>query len=56
VPPIVGRQGIVDFYRSMFQRVRERPQNNVTATDETIELDAVTRSRPCRTPISSSVP
>jgi hypothetical protein len=44
VPPINGRQGIVDFYRPMFQRVRENLTiNSVTATDTTIELDAVTR-------------
>jgi hypothetical protein len=44
VPPIHGRQGIIDFYRPMFQRVRERlTLNNVHTTDSTIELDAVTR-------------
>jgi ketosteroid isomerase-like protein len=44
VPPINGRQGIVDFYRPMFQRVREQlTVNSVRATDSTIELDAVTR-------------
>lgn len=44
VPPIRGRQGIVDFYRPMFQRIREHLTiNAVTATDDTIELDAVTR-------------
>jgi ketosteroid isomerase-like protein len=44
VPPIRGRQGIVDFYRPMFQRVRENLTiNSVTATDSTIALDAVTR-------------
>jgi ketosteroid isomerase-like protein len=44
VPPIRGRQGIVDFYRPMFQRVRERlTVNSVRATDTAIELDAVTR-------------
>ena len=44
VPPIHGRQGIIDFYRPMFQRVRENLTiNRVTATDSTIELDAVTR-------------
>ena len=44
VPPIKGRQGIIDFYRPMFQRVREQLTiNSVHATDATIELDAVTR-------------
>ena len=44
VAPIKGRQGIVDFYRPMFQRVRENLTiNSVAATDSTIELDAVTR-------------
>jgi hypothetical protein len=44
VPPIKGRQGIVDFYRPMFRRVRERLTiSAVTMTDEAIELDAVTR-------------
>jgi ketosteroid isomerase-like protein len=44
VPPIEGRQGIIDFYRPMFQRVRENlTVNSVTATDEAIELDAITR-------------
>jgi hypothetical protein len=44
VPPIKGRQGIVDFYRPMFERVRENLTiNSVTATDAAIELDAVTR-------------
>jgi hypothetical protein len=44
VPPILGRQGIIDFYRRMFQRVREHlTVNTVVATDQTIELDAVTR-------------
>jgi ketosteroid isomerase-like protein len=44
VPPISGRQGIVDFYRPMFQRVREQlTVNSVHATDATIALDAVTR-------------
>jgi ketosteroid isomerase-like protein len=44
VPPILGRQGIVDFYRPMFARVREHlTVNSVTATDESIELDAITR-------------
>lgn len=44
VPPIHGRQGIVDFYRPMFQRVREKLTiNSVQATDTSIELDAITR-------------
>lgn len=44
VPPILGRQGIIDFYRPMFARVREQlTVNSVEATDETIELDALTR-------------
>jgi ketosteroid isomerase-like protein len=44
VPPIKGRQGIIDFYRPMFQRVREQlTVNSVHATDSTIELDAITR-------------
>jgi ketosteroid isomerase-like protein len=44
VPPIDGRQGIIDFYQPMFRNVRERLSvNRVQATDATIELDAVTR-------------
>jgi ketosteroid isomerase-like protein len=44
VAPIRGRQGIIDFYRPMFQRVREQlTLNDIRATDSTIELDAVTR-------------
>ena len=44
VPPIRGRQGIIDFYRPMFDRVREQlTVNSVVATDATIELDAITR-------------
>jgi ketosteroid isomerase-like protein len=44
VPPITSRQGIIDFYRPMFQRVRENLTiNSVQATDSTIELDAITR-------------
>ena len=43
-PAIVGRQGIVDFYRPMFEQIREQlTVNSVTATDDAIELDAVTR-------------
>jgi ketosteroid isomerase-like protein len=44
VPPIEGRQGIVDFYRPMFQRVRERVTiHSLAATDECIELDGLSR-------------
>jgi len=44
VAPISGRQGIIDFYRPMFERVRERlTVNSVRATDTGIELDAITR-------------
>jgi ketosteroid isomerase-like protein len=44
VPPIKGREGIVGFYRPMFERIRESlTVNSVIATDDTIELDAVTR-------------
>jgi hypothetical protein len=44
VPPIDGRQGIIDFYRPMFGRVRENiTVNSVRATDTAIELDAITR-------------
>ncbi len=44
VPPILGRQGIVDFYRPMFRSVRENLTiNSVHMTDTGIELDAVTR-------------
>lgn len=44
VPPIHGRQGIIDFYKPMFERVREKlTVNSVEATDDTIALDAVTR-------------
>lgn len=44
VPPINGRQGIIDFYQPMFERVRERlTVNSVEATDDAIALDAVTR-------------
>jgi ketosteroid isomerase-like protein len=44
VPPILGRQGIIDFYRPMFQKVRENlTVNSVAMTDSTIELDAITR-------------
>jgi len=44
VPPIEGRQGIIDFYRPMFSKVREHlTVNSVRASDGSIELDAVTR-------------
>jgi ketosteroid isomerase-like protein len=44
VPPIDGKAGVVAFYRSMFQSVRERlTVTSVVATDDVIELDAVTR-------------
>jgi ketosteroid isomerase-like protein len=44
VPTIKGRQGIVDFYRPMFARIRESlTVNSVRATQSTIELDAITR-------------
>ncbi len=44
VPPINGRQGIIDFYKPMFERVRESlTVNSVTATDDAIDLDAITR-------------
>ena len=44
VPPIIGRQGIIEFYRPMFQRISEKLViNDVQATDDRIELDAITR-------------
>lgn len=44
VPPIHGRQGIIDFYQPMFQRVREHlTVNSVETTDSAIALDAITR-------------
>jgi ketosteroid isomerase-like protein len=44
VAPIHGRQGIIDFYRPMFERVSEKLSiNSVTASETAIELDAVTR-------------
>jgi ketosteroid isomerase-like protein len=44
VPSIRGRQGIIDFYRPMFRRIRESlTVNSVVATVDSIELDAVTR-------------
>ncbi len=44
VPPILGRQGIIDFYRPLFRSVREHlAVNSVQMTDTRIELDALTR-------------
>jgi ketosteroid isomerase-like protein len=44
VPPIAGKQGIVEFYRPMFKRVRENiTVNSVEATDASIVLDATAR-------------
>lgn len=44
LPPIIGRQGIVDFYRPMFERVRESVTiHSVVADDEHIALDATSR-------------
>jgi hypothetical protein len=44
VPPIVGKQGIIAFYKPMFARIREQlTLNSVKATVDSIELDAVTR-------------
>jgi ketosteroid isomerase-like protein len=44
VPPILGRDGIINFYRPMFQSVREHlTLNSVETTDSSIELDAITR-------------
>ena len=44
VPPILGRQGIIDFYRPMFQSVRESlTVNSVVCTDTAIEMDAISR-------------
>jgi hypothetical protein len=44
VPPIHGRQGIVDFYRPMFRRIRENLTiHDVRATDSTIEMEATMR-------------
>ncbi|HEY4342107.1 MAG TPA: nuclear transport factor 2 family protein [Steroidobacteraceae bacterium] len=43
-PPILGRQGIIDFYRPMFERIRESlTVNAVATTADTIELDAISR-------------
>ena len=44
VPPIHGRQGIVDFYRPMFAKVRESlTPHSVRIDDHSINLDATTR-------------
>lgn len=44
VGDINGRQGIVDFYRPMFERVRETVAiERLEASEERIELDAVSR-------------
>jgi ketosteroid isomerase-like protein len=44
VPAILGRQGIIDFYRPMFERIRESlTVTSVAASLDSIELDAVTR-------------
>lgn len=44
VPPIAGRDGIVNFYREMFARVRENlTVHSVLADDRTIALDATAR-------------
>lgn len=44
VAPILGRQGIIDFYKPMFERVSEKLRiNSVQATATSIELDAITR-------------
>jgi ketosteroid isomerase-like protein len=44
VPPILGRQGIIDFYRPMFATVRESVTiNSLRATEEALELDAISR-------------
>lgn len=44
VGDIHGKQGIVDFYRPMFARVRETVTvEHFEATDERIELDAISR-------------
>jgi hypothetical protein len=43
-PPIHGRQGIVDFYRPMFQRIREDLLvRDLQATDQHIALDTISR-------------
>ena len=44
VPPIHGSDGIVGFYRPMFEKVREHlTVHSVTASDEAIQLDATSR-------------
>ena len=44
IPTIKGRQGIIDFYKPMFARVRERiTVHKVLADDTAISLDATTR-------------
>jgi len=44
VPPIHGRDGIVGFYRPMFERVREHlTPHEVRTTDDSIFLDATSR-------------
>jgi ketosteroid isomerase-like protein len=44
LPPILGKQGIVDFYRPMFAKVREALViHSVLADDSHIALDATTR-------------
>ena len=41
VPPLVGRQGVIDFYRNRFRSVAAQLAiNTVQATDLAIELDA----------------
>ena len=44
VGDIRGKQGIIDFYRPMFERVRETVTvERLQASDECIELDAISR-------------
>ena len=44
VPPIHGRDGIVDFYRPMFANVREQlTPHEVSMDDDSIHMDATTR-------------
>ena len=44
VGDIRGKQGIIDFYRPMFERVRESVTvERLQASDERIELDAISR-------------
>ena len=44
VPPLVGREAIADFYRTMYERVGEQLTiNDIKATTEAIEADATTR-------------